>query len=148
LEYEATDLIRKATGRTIRHVDVDPEDFIGRQIANGVPPDAARMITSLLVAIRDNQHAGLSDGVERALGRQPKPFEDYVAEAAAERRWNRPKAGRLVVGSGEPQICSELSDPRRQRWLRRTPGAEWDSARRRRPRGVARPAMRWLRRSG
>jgi uncharacterized protein YbjT (DUF2867 family) len=85
---EAADLIGTATGRTIRYADVDPEDFIGRQVAGGVPPDAARLITNLLVAIRDNRHAGLSDGVERALGRPPRPFEDYVAETAAAGRWN------------------------------------------------------------
>lgn len=85
---EAVDLISKATGRTVRHVDVDPEDFIGRQVANGVPADAARLITDLLVAIRDDRHAGLSDGVERALGRPPRTFEDYVAETAAAGRWN------------------------------------------------------------
>ncbi|MCW2941376.1 MAG: NmrA family transcriptional regulator, partial [Actinomycetia bacterium] len=30
----------------------------------------------------------LSDGVERALGRSPRPFEDYVAETAAAGHWN------------------------------------------------------------
>jgi uncharacterized protein YbjT (DUF2867 family) len=85
---EAADLIGKATARTIRHVDIAPEDFVERQVANGVPPDVARLLTDLLVAIRNGRGAALSDGVERALGRPPRPFEDYVAETAAAGHWN------------------------------------------------------------
>ena len=85
---EAADLIGKATGRTIRHIDVDPEVFVERQVANGVPVEVARLLTGLLVAIRDGSGAALSDGVERALGRSPRPFEDYVAETAAAGHWN------------------------------------------------------------
>jgi uncharacterized protein YbjT (DUF2867 family) len=85
---EAADLIGKATGRTIRHVDVAPEAFVERSVANGVPPDVARLLTDLLVAIRDRRGAVLSDGVERALGRPPRPFEDYVTETAAAGHWN------------------------------------------------------------
>jgi uncharacterized protein YbjT (DUF2867 family) len=87
---EAADLIGKATGRTMRHVDVAPEVFIERQVANGVPPDVARLLTDLLVAIRNGSGGALSDGVERALGRPPRPFEDYVAETAAAGHWNQP----------------------------------------------------------
>jgi uncharacterized protein YbjT (DUF2867 family) len=87
---EATGLIGKATGRTIRHADVDPEVFVERQIANGLPPDVARLLTGLYLAIRDGRDAALSDGVERALGRPPRRFEDYVTETAAAGHWNRP----------------------------------------------------------
>ena len=85
---EAADLIGKATGRTIRHVDVDPEVFVERWVAEGIPPHVARLLTDLFVAIRDGQGTALSDGVERALGRPPRPFEDYVAETAAAGHWN------------------------------------------------------------
>jgi uncharacterized protein YbjT (DUF2867 family) len=85
---EAADLIGKATGRTIRHVDVDPEVFVERQVTYGVPPDAARLLTDLLLAIRNGSGSALSDGVERALGRPPRPFEDFVAETAATGLWN------------------------------------------------------------
>lgn len=85
---EAADLIGSATGRTIRHVDVDPSVFVERSVAVGVPSDVARLLTGLLVAIRDGRGSALSDGVERALGRPPRPFEDYVAETAAAGRWN------------------------------------------------------------
>ncbi|HEU0195013.1 MAG TPA: NAD(P)H-binding protein, partial [Gaiellales bacterium] len=85
---EVADLIGTATGRTIRYVDIAAEIYIERQIAEGVPPDAARMVAGLFTSIRDGRGAALSDGVERALGRPPRPFEDYVAEAAAAGHWN------------------------------------------------------------
>ena len=85
---EVADLIGKATGRTIRHVDVAPEVFVERQVANGVPVEVARLLTGLFVALRNGRGSVVSDGVEQALGRPPRPFEDYVAEAAAAGHWN------------------------------------------------------------
>jgi uncharacterized protein YbjT (DUF2867 family) len=85
---EAAALIGQATGRTIRHVDIDPGEFVERQVAHGVPAEVARLLTGLLSAIRDGRDPGLSDGVERALGRPARSFEDYVTETAAEGRWN------------------------------------------------------------
>jgi uncharacterized protein YbjT (DUF2867 family) len=85
---EAAGLIGKATGRDVRHVDVDPEVFAGHQIAAGVPPHVARLYTGLYVAIRDGRAAAPSDGVERALGRPARTFEDYITETAATGLWN------------------------------------------------------------
>ncbi len=85
---EAADLISEATGRTIRHVDVAAEVFVGRRVADGVPADVARLLSGLLVAIRDGRGAAVSDGVERALGRPARRFEDYVAKTAAAGHWN------------------------------------------------------------
>ncbi|WP_433346296.1 NAD(P)H-binding protein [Microtetraspora malaysiensis] len=84
----AADLIGTATGRTIRHVDVDPDVFVERQVANGVPADVARRLTGLLVAVRNGEGSPVSDGVERALGWPARSFEEYVAEAAAAGHWS------------------------------------------------------------
>lgn len=64
---EAAGLIPEATGRTVRHVEVDPQAFAERQVAAG---------------------GALSDGVERAFGRAPRAFETFVAEAAAAGHWD------------------------------------------------------------
>ncbi|NBH03213.1 NAD(P)H-binding protein [Amycolatopsis sp. SID8362] len=85
---EAADLIGRATGRTIRYVDVAPEAHIERQVANGIPPGVARLLTGVLVAIRDGVVPEATDDVERALGRPARPFEDYVTETAAAGLWN------------------------------------------------------------
>jgi uncharacterized protein YbjT (DUF2867 family) len=84
---EATAIIAKATGRTVRHVDVDPEAAIAQQVAAGAPPEVARLLVGLLVAIRDGHGDEVSDGVVRALGREPGSFEDFAAHAAASGAW-------------------------------------------------------------
>ena len=76
---EAVALIARAAGREIEHVDVDPEAFVERQTAYGVPLPVARLLTGLLTDLRDGRGADLADGVERALGRPPRSFEDFVA---------------------------------------------------------------------
>ncbi|WP_203840592.1 NmrA family NAD(P)-binding protein [Winogradskya humida] len=78
---EATGIIGRAAGRTVRHVDIDPGAYTERQVADGVPLPIAQMFTGILTAIRDGRDAVCADGVERALGRAPRPFEEYVAAA-------------------------------------------------------------------
>ncbi|MFF4958821.1 NAD(P)H-binding protein [Streptomyces sp. NPDC001222] len=85
---DATDLIARATGRTIRHVDIDPQAFVERQVAAGASPDVARLLTGLLVAVGNGSGAAICDDVERALGRPPRAFETFVRETAAAGHWN------------------------------------------------------------
>ncbi|MFI6151418.1 NAD(P)H-binding protein [Kitasatospora sp. NPDC051170] len=85
---EAVDLIATATGRTVRHLDLEPEAFVDRMVAEGTPADFARLLTDLLVDVREGRGGEVSDGVERALGRPPRSFETYVAEAAAAGCWS------------------------------------------------------------
>jgi uncharacterized protein YbjT (DUF2867 family) len=86
---EATALIGHAAGRTIRHVDVDAGEFVARQVAGGVPADVARLLADVFVCIRDGRGGTPTDGVERALGRPPRPFEAFVAAG----HWDRTVAG-------------------------------------------------------
>jgi hypothetical protein len=39
----------------------------------------ANLLTGLLVDLRDGRGADPADGVQRALGRPPRSFEDFVA---------------------------------------------------------------------
>ncbi|HXC81259.1 MAG TPA: NAD(P)H-binding protein [Trebonia sp.] len=84
---EAVDLIGEATGRTIRHVDISPDAFIQAQIANSVPAHTAELLTRIYTGIRDGDAADICDGTQRALGRKPGAFEDYVSAAAAAGAW-------------------------------------------------------------
>jgi uncharacterized protein YbjT (DUF2867 family) len=76
---EATALIARATGRKIDYLDLAPEAFIERQIRYGVPEHVANLLTGLLADLRDGRGADLADGVQRALGRPPRSFENFVA---------------------------------------------------------------------
>ncbi len=79
---EAVGLIARAAGRKIEHADVEPEAFLERQVAHGVPPQVARLLTGLLADLREGRGADLGDGVERALGRPARSFEDFAAATA------------------------------------------------------------------
>ncbi|HEY3503761.1 MAG TPA: NAD(P)H-binding protein [Actinocatenispora sp.] len=74
----ATALIARATGRTVRHLDVTPEEYVARQAAAGVPVDVARLLAGALTGVREGRGAALADGVVRALGRPPHSFADFV----------------------------------------------------------------------
>lgn len=87
---EAVGLIAEATGRTIRHVEIGAEEFTRAQIADGVPAATAQLLTGLYTSIRDGKATEVFDGVQRALGRQPRSFEDYASAAAAAGAWNTP----------------------------------------------------------
>ena len=52
-------------------------------VADGLPADFARGLTDLFVEVLDGRSSYLTDGVQRALGREPKDFRDYARETAA-----------------------------------------------------------------
>jgi hypothetical protein len=54
----------------------------------GVPPKEVGPLTDLFTRVLDGRNANLTDGVERALGRQPRDFADYARQAAAAGAWD------------------------------------------------------------
>ncbi|NUR28796.1 MAG: NAD(P)H-binding protein [Catenulispora sp.] len=85
---EAAELIAAAADRPVRFVDVTPEDFFQQQLSHGLPAAGAQRLTDLMVSISNGEHEELHDGVERALGRVPRRFEDFVVETAATGCWS------------------------------------------------------------
>ncbi|GAA1935795.1 NAD(P)H-binding protein [Kitasatospora viridis] len=85
---EAVELITAATGRTVRHLDVSPEAYTEQLVAHGAPVAVARTLTGLLTQVREGRNPGAADGVQRALGRPARSFEEFVSEAAAAGRWS------------------------------------------------------------
>lgn len=84
---EAVSLIEAAIGRPVRYAGIDTDVFLERLLAAGIPEGSARLQTRIHTYIRDGR-GELTDGVERALGRPPRRFEDYVTETAASGVWN------------------------------------------------------------
>ena len=46
------------------------------------------MLTFIFGVVLDGRNAHLADGVQRALGREPRDFRDYARGAAATGIWN------------------------------------------------------------
>ncbi|MEY9910585.1 uncharacterized protein YbjT (DUF2867 family) [Catenulispora sp. MAP12-49] len=85
---EAAELIAAASGKPLRYVAVTSEAFVEQQVADGLPRKTAERMAGLVVRGADGSVAGLTDGVEKALGRAPRSFEDFVVAAAATGCWS------------------------------------------------------------
>ena len=85
---EAAGEISKATGRKIRYVPVSLEEHATEAAEHGVPAEVVELLTYLFAEVVDGRNASTTDGVRRALGREPKDFADYAREAAASGVWD------------------------------------------------------------
>src|ERR687895_1052365 len=85
---EAVLEISRAVGREIRYMPISIGDFAAAAAKQGVPSDVVDLLAYLFSEVLDGRNAHLADGVQRALGRQPRDFRDYVREAAATGVWH------------------------------------------------------------
>jgi uncharacterized protein YbjT (DUF2867 family) len=82
---QAVEEIAKAAGREIRYVPISMEQF-----ASLLTEHYVSLLTYLFTEVLDGRNAHLTDGVQRALGREPRDFTDYAREAAASGVWAVP----------------------------------------------------------
>jgi uncharacterized protein YbjT (DUF2867 family) len=85
---EAVGEISRATGRQIRFVPVTLDEFVGAAYGD-LPPEFLSFLTYLFGEVLDGRNAHLTDGVRRALGREPKDFSDYARDVAATGVWSK-----------------------------------------------------------
>ncbi|MEY9213262.1 NAD(P)H-binding protein [Thermobifida halotolerans] len=85
---EAVAQIGAATGREVRAVAVSSEEY-RRFLERYLPAEVAAELVQLFDFIRSGADARLSDGVQRALGREPRAFAEYAKTAAASGVWDR-----------------------------------------------------------
>jgi uncharacterized protein YbjT (DUF2867 family) len=78
--------IAAATGRNISFVSVSIDDYVAMLKEYGLPDDFIWLLNHLFTEVLGSK-AQLGDGVQRALGRQPRDFTDYAREAAATGVW-------------------------------------------------------------
>ena len=79
--------IAQVTGRDIRFTAANPADFRAQLVASGVPAVEADLVIYLFTTVLDGRNTPLADGVQRALGRPPRDFSDYVRRTAATGVW-------------------------------------------------------------
>jgi uncharacterized protein YbjT (DUF2867 family) len=80
--------ISKAAGRDVRYVPVSLEQHAAEAAEHGVPPEFVDLLTYLFSEVVDGRNASTTDGVRRALGREPRDLRDYARETAASGVWN------------------------------------------------------------
>jgi uncharacterized protein YbjT (DUF2867 family) len=92
---EAVAEIARACGREVRYLPVTAEQFLSALAEQGMPREDATVLTEVFSTVLDGRNAYLTDGVRRALGREPRDFTDYVRDAAAGGAWSGSRRSRL-----------------------------------------------------
>jgi len=72
-----------ATGRTIAYEPVPHDGFLEAVRDSGAPRDVVWMLDYLFSTVLDGRNAHLTDGVRRALGREPTDLTDYAHDVVA-----------------------------------------------------------------
>jgi len=84
---EAVGEIAKATCREIRYVQVSPEEYASALAEADLPAEFVWLVNYLFTTVLDGRNAHLTDGVQRALGREPRDFSDYARDIANAGVW-------------------------------------------------------------
>lgn len=84
---EAVDLVGRASGLAPTYRRTTPEEYTAALLEQGLDEDAARSVTAMYDLLDRGAISGVDDGVAAVLGREPRPFEEYVLRGAAAGRW-------------------------------------------------------------
>jgi uncharacterized protein YbjT (DUF2867 family) len=84
---EAVDEISQANGRVIQYIQIPHEAFAAGIAEADLPEDIAWLLNYLFATVLDGRNASLGDGVQKALGREPRDFADFCRAAAASGVW-------------------------------------------------------------
>lgn len=84
---EVTAEIAKASGRSIRYVQMPAEDYAAALTQMELPSEIAALLMELFTQVLDGRNEYLSNDVELVLRRKPRDFTDYAREVAATGIW-------------------------------------------------------------
>ena len=84
---EAVAEISRVTGRAILYRQVSMEQYATELVKHAVPPDFIWLVRYLFTEVLDGRNAQVSNGVLRALGREPRDFREFARTAAATGMW-------------------------------------------------------------
>ncbi|MFF5710762.1 NmrA family transcriptional regulator [Streptomyces sp. NPDC012756] len=79
--------ISRASGRPVVYEAVSEAEYAGLLGGFGLPVPEAEWLAALFATLLDGHNASATDGVKRILGREPRSFAEFAAEA-----WGGPGA--------------------------------------------------------
>ncbi len=85
---DVADELTAAMGRPVRYAAINSDEFAAGLRAAGLPEDEVTGLVELFAEVFDGRSAYLTDGVHRAVGREPRDFSAYAAAAAAAGVWD------------------------------------------------------------
>jgi uncharacterized protein YbjT (DUF2867 family) len=93
---EAVAEIASASHRDILYQQIPHADFTAGIARAGAPGDIAWLLDYLFSSVLDGRNSRACNGVQRALGREPKSFRDYARRTAAAGVWTDASAVRAA----------------------------------------------------
>jgi uncharacterized protein YbjT (DUF2867 family) len=87
--------IARASGLEVRYAPISIEEFTSGLVQQGVPDEVVSLLRYLFIEVLDGRNAHLNDGVQRALGREPRDFADYARRTAAQGVWAQPSSSAI-----------------------------------------------------
>jgi uncharacterized protein YbjT (DUF2867 family) len=87
---EVAERLSAATGKTIKYINVPPEDVRKAQLAAGVPPYIADALAELFAERRKGKESQVWPIAQTLLGRRPTSFAEFAARNAAIFRGEQP----------------------------------------------------------
>ncbi|MGN7942425.1 NmrA family NAD(P)-binding protein [Virgibacillus sp. 6R] len=85
---EVAEEISKASGRNIHYKYIPTEQFIVELQQQGLPEDLISLMVELFTKVLDGRNSHVTNGVQQALGREPRDFSNYARSAAATGVWD------------------------------------------------------------
>jgi uncharacterized protein YbjT (DUF2867 family) len=85
---DAVEEVARATGREVRYERISMEEFTSALAEQDLPADVVGLVSYLFTEVLDGRNAKLDDGVQQALGREPRDFADFARDAVAAGVWN------------------------------------------------------------
>lgn len=83
--------IAQITGRQIQFQSLSVDEYIGMLREYEVPEDELWLVNYLFTEVLDGRNSGITNDIEKVLGRRAKDFTDYVKETAQTGIWDAPK---------------------------------------------------------
>ena len=87
---EVAERLSAATGKTIKYINVPPQDVKKAQVAAGVPPYIADALAELFAERRKGKESQVWPIAQTLLGRRPTSFAEFAARNAAIFRGEQP----------------------------------------------------------
>jgi uncharacterized protein YbjT (DUF2867 family) len=85
---EAIGEIARAAERPIRFTAIPLGEFAAGLAAAGLSRDEVSLVSYLFATVLDGRNSSVGNGVERALGRPPRDFADYIHHTAKTGIWS------------------------------------------------------------
>jgi len=84
---QAIQEIASATGCNINYQQITVAEFIHGAVQTGIPADIVWLLEYLFATVLDGRNEYTTDGVQQALGREPRDFSEFAAGMASTDSW-------------------------------------------------------------